>query len=201
MTEYFWTGPAEYEYEWIENELEINETISVSSSNGGDNHVLSEYYDIPDYPTGTDYTNEFLFTFRYSYVCTGYSPQNRYSVNEIWNVSGPLIYAIDNDPCFVKYRYRGPYTWSESNSVDFTSSYPYVGSCRWKVDAQTEYGLGGSASTSLTIISLVAARKKKTTKTQTPTTYGYWNVRSIDYTVGDVEIIEEGVVNYIAVSK
>jgi len=201
MAEYFYTGPMEYETGWESNESIVNETVSVSSYNGGDNRVLSSFIEIPDYPTGTGYTNQFKFELYYSYICTGTSPQNRYSVNEIWNVSGPLLYAMDDDPCFVKYRIRGPASWSESDSVVFTENYPYEGSMRFKVDAQTEYGLGGSASTSLTIIKVVASRATKTVKVVPQVQYAWWRTNSVDYTIGDVNMVAEGTVNYIAVSR
>ena len=202
MAEVFYTGPVEYITGWESTTLNINETISVSSAGGGDNRVLSDFYEIPDYPTGTGYTNEYRFEFHYSYVISGYSPQNRYSVNECWVTSGALLWAFDNNPCFVYKRPRGPASWNiSSGTIIKTTPGLITGSCRFKVDAATEFGLGGSASTSLTIIKFVCSRGTKTVKTVAQQNYGWWRTRSVTYQVGETNMIAEGQVNYIAVSR
>ena len=203
MAEVFYTGPIEYTNGWESNTLNINETISISSYNGGDNRLLSSFYTIPAYPTGTTgYTNEYKFEFHYSYVLTGYSPQNRYSVNECWVTSGPLLWAFDNNPCFVYNRPRGPASWNiSSGTIIKTTTGMIAGACRFKVDAETEYGLGGSASTSLTLIKFVCSRGTKTTVVVPQVKYGWWRTNSVDYTIGDVNMVAEGTINYIAVSR
>ena len=202
MAEVFYTGPIEYTTGWESNELVINETISVSSAGGGDNRVLSDFYTIPDYPTGEGYSNEYKFEFHYSYVISGYSPQNRYSVNECWVTSGPLLWAFDNNPCFVYKRPRGPLSWNISSGTIIKSTTGMIsGDCRFKVDAATEWGLNGTAYTALTLIKFVCWRGTKVAKVVPVVKYGWWRTNSIDYTIGDVSMVAEGTINFLAVSR